>query len=155
MNAASDRVLDLFVTANIIRLGNKFTRHGELLLEREKDMTIHEWRTLVWLERLVEPTRDQMQSALALSDSDFGDVVASLEKRELISRIGTDRMSLTAAGDAMFDEIFPMMLKRQDDLVQDEDPDELALFMETLHRLENRVDTLLEQLDTRQAELTA
>ena len=149
MRSEAEMLLVNFATSNVVRLAEKYTRHGARYLEDAGQINQREWRIIVWLERIIEPTLDELASKIGTGPELCMESVAGLIKRGLIVQLddedGDKRLSLTEAGDALFDKVYPVMEQRQRMLVEDEDPDEMALFMDMLHRLEAKVDATMQQ----------
>ena len=149
MRSEAEILLVSFATSNIVRLAEKYTKHGAKYLRDAGQITQREWRTIIWLERVIEPTLEGLSGKVGTGPKVFLPVIDGLIDRNLVVSItdnaGATRYTLTEAGDALFDKVYPVMEKRQRMLVEDEDPDEMALFMEMLHRLEGKVDASIEQ----------
>ena len=148
MRSEAEFLLVNFATSNIVRLAEKYTKHGAKYLADAGQINQREWRIIVWLERVIEPTAADLAAKIGIDEELLMDAAKGLAERALIRQIedenGNSRFTLTEAGDALFDKVYPVMEQRQRMLIEDEDPDEMALFMDMVHRLEAKVDAALQ-----------
>ena len=149
MSRESIHLLDDFLSNNVVRLARKYTLHGRLYLEHHSDVSFDDWRLLVRLERLIQPSMDELCHLLDWETDRLTRVSDGLLERGLVRFVrdtATERLALTEAGDGLFETTLTTMQRRQTELLADVDPDEARLFLEILHRLEDGVDASIAEL---------
>ncbi|MBT2322624.1 MarR family transcriptional regulator [Variovorax paradoxus] len=118
------------------------------LCEGRFGITRREWRLLATLASRGELSSSQLAEHAQLDRARTSKAVGSLVAKQLISRthLAGDRRSvvlcLTEGGQALYDELFPLVKRINADLMSALDADDAALFDDALRRLRQRADLL-------------
>ena len=151
MNAASRKPLDDLVLYRLSRLlavaGSMVIR----LCEGRFGITRREWRLIATLASRGELGSSQLAEHAQLDRARTSKAVGSLVDKQLVARthrVGDRRqvlLRLTERGQALYDELFPLVTRINADLMGALDADETARFDETLRRLQTRAERLVEE----------
>ena len=151
MNAASRKPLDDLVLYRLSRLlavaGSMVIR----LCEGRFGITQREWRLIATLASRGELGSSQLAEHAQLDRARTSKAVGSLVDKQLVARthrVGDRRqvlLRLTERGQALYDELFPLVTRINADLMGALDADETARFDETLRRLQTRAERLVEE----------
>lgn len=150
MPAASRRPLDDLVLYRLSRLlavaGSMVIR----LCEGRFGITRREWRLIATLASRGELGSSQLAEHAQLDRARTSKAVGSLVDKQLVARthrVGDRRqvlLRLTERGQALYDELFPLVTRINADLMGALDANETARFDEALRRLQTRAERLVE-----------
>lgn len=121
------------------------------LCEGRFGITRREWRLIAVLASRGELGSSQLAEHAQLDRARTSKAVGSLVEKRLVSRTARAgdrrqvRLGLTAAGEALYDELFPLVTRINADLMGALDADDAARFDASLHLLQARAEALVAQ----------
>ncbi|QOF76716.1 MarR family winged helix-turn-helix transcriptional regulator [Variovorax sp. 38R] len=121
------------------------------LCEGRFGITRREWRLIAVLASRGELGSSQLAEAAQLDRARTSKAVGSLVAKRLVSRTALAgdrrqvRLGLTATGQALYDELFPLVTRINAELMGTLDADEAARFDDALLRLQAHAETMVAQ----------
>lgn len=150
MTAAPHRPLDDLLLYRLSRLLSVAGSMVIRLCEGRFGITRREWRLIATLASRGELGSSQLAEHAQLDRARTSKAVGSLVEKRLVSRVARagDRrqvqLGLTASGQALYDELFPLVSKINAELMGALDAADAARFDASLHLLQARAERLLE-----------
>lgn len=121
------------------------------LCEGRFGITRREWRLIAVLASRGELGSSQLAEHAQLDRARTSKAVGSLVAKRLVSRTALAgdrrqvRLGLTATGQALYDELFPLVTRINAELMGTLDADDAARFDDALHRLQAHAETMVAQ----------
>ena len=121
------------------------------LCEGRFGITRREWRLIAVLASRGELGSSQLAEHAQLDRARTSKAVGSLVAKRLVSRTALAgdrrqvRLGLTATGQALYDELFPLVTRINAELMGTLDADDAARFDYALHRLQAHAETMVAQ----------
>ncbi|PLC06934.1 MarR family transcriptional regulator [Variovorax sp. RO1] len=121
------------------------------LCEGRFGITRREWRLIAVLASRGELGSSQLAEAAQLDRARTSKAVGSLVAKRLVSRTALAgdrrqvRLGLTASGQALYDELFPLVTRINAELMGTLDADDAARFDDALLRLQAHAETMIAQ----------
>ncbi|PIF73999.1 DNA-binding MarR family transcriptional regulator [Variovorax sp. 54] len=121
------------------------------LCEGRFGITRREWRLIAVLASRGELGSSQLAEAAQLDRARTSKAVGSLVAKRLVSRTALAgdrrqvRLGLTATGQALYDELFPLVTRINAELMGTLDADDAARFDDALLRLQAHAETMVAQ----------
>ena len=121
------------------------------LCEGRFGITRREWRLIAVLASRGELGSSQLAEHAQLDRARTSKAVGSLVAKRLVSRTALAgdrrqvRLGLTATGQALYDELFPLVTRINAELMGTLDADDTARFDDALHRLQAHAETMVAQ----------
>jgi DNA-binding MarR family transcriptional regulator len=151
MTAAPRRPLDDLLLYRLSRLLSVAGSMVIRLCEGRFGITRREWRLIAVLASRGELGSSQLAEHAQLDRARTSKAVGSLVDKQLLSRVtrAGDRrqvlLGLTEAGQALYDELFPLVAKINADLMGALDAGDAARFDDSLHRLQAQAERMVEE----------
>jgi DNA-binding MarR family transcriptional regulator len=151
-NAASDEpelVLDRFLPYRLSVLANTVSRGIAKLYADRFDVTVPEWRAMAVLGGLGPTTANEIARRTAMDKAQVSRAVARLIKAGRLARQPdpddhrSALLTLTKVGRTVYNEIVPLVLEREADLLQILDATERAQLDALLAKLGSRADRII------------
>jgi len=149
--AAPRRPLDDLLLYRLSRLLSVAGSMVIRLCEGRFGITRREWRLIAVLASKGELGSSQLAEHAQLDRARTSKAVGSLVAKQLISRVARagDRrqvlLGLTEAGQALYDELFPLVTKINGDLMKALDADDAARFDASLNLLQAKAERMVEE----------
>jgi DNA-binding MarR family transcriptional regulator len=149
--AAPRRPLDDLLLYRMSRLLSVAGSMVIRLCEGRFGITRREWRLIAVLASRGELSSSQLAEHAQLDRARTSKAVGSLVAKQLISRVAKagDRrqvqLGLTAAGQALYDALFPLVTKINGDLMKALDADDAARFDASLNLLQAKAERMVEE----------
>jgi len=121
------------------------------LCEGRFGITRREWRLIAVLASRGELGSSQLAEHAQLDRARTSKAVGSLVAKRLVSRTALAgdrrqvRLGLTASGQTLYDELFPLVTRINAELMGTLDADDTARFDDALHRLQAHAETMVAQ----------
>lgn len=145
--AACRPMLDLnsHVATKIAVLANHLSRAASRFYRQRYGIGVVEWRLMMFIGHATETRANRICSETDLDKGAVSRSLAVLQRMGIVSvrEDGSDsrrhNVALTAKGRALHDEIVPVALERQRELLAGLTPTEIAAFAEVVDRLQAKV----------------
>lgn len=140
------RELRHFVTYRLARLQSKLNAQAIRKLRLNSNLSLTEWRILSIAAQSDETTLSSIARETELDKGQLSRAVKTLAAKDLlVSRVNSDDhrqnlLALTASGRTTFEQILPIMQKRQAGLTENFSSNDMATLLSLLDRLERAVD---------------
>ena len=151
MTAAPHRPLDDLLLYRLSRLLSVAGSMVIRLCEGRFGITRREWRLIATLASQGELGSSQLAEHAQLDRARTSKAVSSLVEKQLVSRVARagDRrqvqLRLTEVGQAVYDQLFPLVAKINAELMGALDADDAARFDESLNRLQAQAGRMVEE----------
>jgi DNA-binding MarR family transcriptional regulator len=140
-------VLDLnsHIPTKVAVFANRLSRSASRFYRAKYGIGVVEWRLMMFIGRAVETRANRICSETDLDKGAVSRSLATLQRMGIVSirEDGSDsrrnNVALTAKGRALHDELVPIALDRQSELVADLSLAEIAAFTGLIDRLQSKV----------------
>jgi DNA-binding MarR family transcriptional regulator len=148
-------VLDLsrHIATRIVDLANRLSRSASRYYRKRNGIGVVEWRLLMIIGQVAETRANRICREAQLDKGAVSRSLAVLQGMGLVSIVedGADsrrnNVTLTPKGRALHDELVPIALDRQSELVADLTHAEIELFIDLIDRLQAKVPEAESLLD--------
>jgi len=145
--ALSEPVLDLrdHIATRVAIFANRLSRAASRFYRKTYGIGVVEWRLIMYIGRTRETRANRICNATDLDKGAVSRSLAALERLGIVSvkEDGSDNrrnnVTLTTKGRALHDEIVPIALQRQVNLLSDLTAEEIRLFLGLIEKMQARV----------------
>lgn len=143
--------LDSYLPYRLAAASNRVSRMVARAYHARSGLTIWEWRVIAVLGEGVPRTAQELSEAAAMDKVSVSRAVRVLVERGLISRTRNeaDRRSaslrLTADGQTVYDDVAPVALAAEEELLEGMSEADVEAFLRVLDRLRERAQRMLDR----------